>query len=122
MNRPSKPVVSLRLRKPLKLARIPKGADSPVEVLIWKCCAYASWGKSSRVIRSQLGISNYHIAKILRAHGIKRKHYRDNMRIDPDVSKRYPTPGGLIALEVDDRIEMWAERKLIDNLEKQMLR
>jgi hypothetical protein len=117
-----KPELRLRLKNAPTLARLPKGIDSPVEVLIWLCCAYASWGLSNRVIRSQLGLSNHQIYKILKPFGIKRKHYRDAMRMDLEISKRYPTQGGRIALELIGRLDHWSERKLIDHLEKHLLK
>lgn len=121
MNQASRGVV-IRLRKPLKLAKIPKGVDSPIEVLIWKVRSAGAWGLANRAIKAQLGVSDSQIYKILKAYGIKRKHYRNAERMDLDISKKYPTAGGLIALEVLERIEWWSERKLLEELQKQMLR
>jgi hypothetical protein len=120
-HKPDKAIV-LRLKKPPSIGKIPKGVDSPVEVIIWLCCAYASWGLSNRVIRSQLGLSDHQIYKILKPFGIKRKHYRDAMRIDLEISKKYPTQGGRIAIELLGRLDYWSERKLIEHMEKHLLR
>lgn len=117
-----KPIVKIRPRKPLPVFKLPKGVDSPLEVVIWLCCAYASWGLSNRAIKKFLGISDYQIYSILSAWGIKRKHYRDAMRMDPEVSSRYPTPGGRIAVELVNRLDAQAERRLVEHLEKHLLK
>jgi transposase len=78
------------------------------EVLNYLIRAYATLGLSNRAIRTHLGVTDNYIYKILKPSKIKRVDYRDALN-----------PVGKMVVQKLDRL---AERKLVEHLERYLLK
>lgn len=80
-------------------------ADEMAEYLIW---AYATLGLSNRAMRTNLGVTDYQISRVLKKAGIKRIDYRDATN---EVGRA-----------VVNKLDTMSERMLVDHLEKHLIK
>jgi hypothetical protein len=80
-------------------------ADDMAEYLIW---AYATAGLSNRAMRTQLGVTDYQISRVLKKAGVKRIDYRDAV-----------SPFGKAVV---NKLDQLSERMLVDHIEKHLIK